>query len=149
MAISNDIYKLDIAYNIDSIANLHFKHKEYSLAESEYEKALRMYREIAIDNPQIYNKNIASILNMLAYCYYYLGKLELVLPTIEEAININPNGRYRHIENPLAELYDSKGELLMLMGKTDEAKEVYDKIIEMEPTYFDNNPTEFYKMMFE
>ena len=75
---------------------------------------------------------------MLAYCQYKLGKYDLVLPTIEEAISLDP----------ITEYYDSKGELLMLFGRKDEAMAVYYQILEMEPTYFDDNHTEFYKLLF-
>ena len=74
---------------------------------------------------------------MLAYCYFKLEKYDLVFSTIEEAILLNP----------ITEYHDSKGELLMLMGRKEEAKKVYEKILEIEPTYFENNHTEFYKLL--
>ena len=110
----------------------------YDLAEREYVEAISIHSNLAEDSPEIYNPDVAESMNMLAFCQYKLGKYDLVLPTIKEAISLDP----------IAEYYDSKGEFLMLFSKKEEAKAVYDKILELEPTYFDNNHTDFYKLLF-
>ena len=95
----------------------------------------------------LYRKNKEQYANIYGDCYNhqayeYLKKNDLntALEMIEKSIDANPN-------DPL--FYDSKGEFLMRMGKTDEALKTWEKIISLNPRFFDDYPegTDFYNML--
>ena len=133
-----DLFLPKVVDKLKDLSDLHWILGKYDVAEQEYTEVISIYGKLEEESPTIYNSKIASAMNMLAYCQYKLGKNGLVLPTIEKAISLDP----------IAEYYDSKGELLMLLGKKEEAKTVYEKILEIEPTYFDDKRSEFYKLLF-
>lgn len=70
-------------------------------------------------------------LNQLAYCYAQgIGTdvdLSMAHATIDKAIQIDPDD---------ANLYDSKGEFYMMVGDREKAQEMYEKVIEKNPSFY-------------
>ncbi|MDO4993538.1 MAG: tetratricopeptide repeat protein [Bacteroidales bacterium] len=95
-----------------------------------YTTALQWYSKAAA-------KNDASAYNGIAYCYVKQNNLPKAIEAIDKAIAIAPN-------NP--NYYDSKGEILMLQGKKQEALQMYKKIQSLSATFF-LRPTDFSKML--
>lgn len=79
----------------------------------------------AHDNTQ-YAYLFAETLNLLAYNYATLREYNKALKTINKAISIQPNN---------AEYYDSKGEILLMQGKEDEAFAMWKKVLEIDPEF--------------
>jgi len=65
-------------------------------------------------------------LNTQAYKYAHEGKFDDAISTIEKAIEQQPDN---------ANWYDSKGEILYLKGDKGGAKEMYDKVISIDPNF--------------
>lgn len=75
-----------------------------------------------------------------AYAYMHHLDYENALGMVNKAIELTP-------EN--ANCYDSKGEILYNSGDVSAAKEMWDKVIEINSNYLENNESELYKLLFE
>ena len=133
---SPEAYLPKVALNIGNLANLHRNQRKYEQAEQEYSEALGIYRKLAEKSPESYLPKVAWLTNSLSYLYSSQGKLDLALATIEEAIALTPlNPHY----------FDSKGEFLLKLGRTDEALSIYYQILEMDEDFFKNTESELEK----
>ena len=79
-------------------------------------------------------------LNQLAYCYADgIGtevSISMALATIDKAIQKDPDE---------ANLYDSKGEFYMMVGDREKAQEMYRKVMEKNPAFYEGySPTPLY-----
>ena len=83
-------------------------------------------------------KEEADTLNEKAYKYAYQGNFEAAIATIDKAINLCPND---------PNYYDSKGEILFNKGDEDGAKNMWDKIISLDPN-FGEKKTALYVLLF-
>lgn len=93
--------------------------------------------EIARDNLSIDSTNQTS-LNYLAWCmnskaYLFVKDSDFTaaISTIEEAIMLSPQD---------AAFYDTKGEILMIQGKDQEALLMWQKVLELNPKFLDEYP---------
>lgn len=109
----------DVAMTLHNLGLLHHFLNKYNEAEREYAEASEIYKDLSAENPKKYLPRVAKSLNELAYVYFDLGKTEESLKTIEDAISADA-------DNP--EYYDSKGELLLDLGKTDQALEMWNRV---------------------
>ncbi len=80
---------------------------------------------------------LAQCLNNKAYQYAKTTDYTNAMSSIEEAISLMPQ---------YANFYDSKGEILLMQGRDQEALEMWNKVIELNPKFLDNRPngTDFY-----
>lgn len=69
--------------------------------------------------------------NQLAYCYVKKNRFDDAFEAIDNAISIAPND---------ANYYDSKGELLLMQGRVDEALEMWNKVMEVDPNFLGSYP---------
>jgi len=86
--------------------------------------------------------NVCDALNLLAYCYAQGRGTSIdynkAITTIDKAINIAPQD---------ANYYDSKGEILLMMGQKRKAKQMWEKVKNIDPTYYTKQDTELNKKM--
>lgn len=100
------------------------------------EEALKWLTIVSKQNEN--NKYKAEALNEIAYYYVNQKQYDKALATIETAIETRPHE---------ANYYDSKGEILYLMGNKKEAKEMWNKVISLEPDFLKNHDSNLYKML--
>jgi tetratricopeptide (TPR) repeat protein len=124
--------ELDSAYPV--AGELLYVQKDYSKAEEMYRKAANL--SLRLDNKE----EAANRLNLLAYCLAYQEKYDEALQTIDRAIETQPD---------VANLYDSKGEILLMMGNKKEAKKMWEKVIAIDPDFAKNNETVLYQKLFK
>lgn len=72
-----------------------------------------------------------SILNMLAYSYAFSNDFPSAVRTIDRAIDMDPQN---------TNLYDSKGEILLMQGDRDGAMKTWEKIMELDPSFAEKHP---------
>ena len=96
---------------------------------------------------RVYAKNKSEYASVYSVCYnqltyFYLNRKDNnnALISIEKAINATPND---------PDLYDSKGEVLLNMGRVNEAVKMWHKVLELNPRFLDDFPegTELYKQL--
>lgn len=117
----------------------------YKLASIEYEYQQKQ-QEIQNKYSEI-NSMVAGDpekLNMLAYEYARTGtkKLEEAMTAIDNAIKLNPKE---------ANYYDSKGEILLMMGDEQNALRMWHKVMELDPNFLQkhNGSTPLYRQLKE
>lgn len=109
--------------------------KQELIAES-YVKIKELYKYLRdYTNYEKYNElaavSWADIYNDYAYTFLYGKDYEKAKTYIEKAIALVPTE---------ANYYDSKGEILLMQGKNEEALEMWKKVIELNPNFLDNYP---------
>ena len=85
------------------------------------------WKQIAVS----YGFDVTSVINMLAYSYAFVGDMISALQTIDRAIEIEPQD---------INLYDSKGEILLMQGDRDGAMKMWEKIMELDPSFAEKHP---------
>ena len=76
--------------------------------------------------------------NMMAYVYFGQGDYDEAIKTIDKAIALSPQD---------ANLYDSKGEFLLMEGDDANALKMWEKVMQIDPDYLtkNNGNSELYK----
>lgn len=122
-----DLWGKELYYTIGGLYNLQKNHK----------KAYQYYMKTADDNhPWVYNA--------LAYMYargeYVKQSFDNAMKYIDMAIQHAPNNEQ------LANYYDSKGEISLMMGEIDKAKEYWNKVLEVYPDFNVETSDLYYKL---
>jgi tetratricopeptide (TPR) repeat protein len=91
----------------------------------------------------LWYRDDTSILNNEAYSYAYDGDFDAALSTIDKAIE---KARVSY-----ANKYDSKGEILLMKGDTQQAVEMWNEIMKIAPNFIDSNygSTPFHEQLLE
>ena len=89
----------------------------------DYYSAIELYRECLEVNPQY-----AQVWRNLAYCSYLLGEYELSLSYIDEALRYSSN---------VSDVKDLKGMILLSLGRTAEAGEIFSDVLKQYPNDID------------
>lgn len=124
---NRDVYQPYLSQILNNLAKLFNKNHKYNKAEQMYIEALEIRKKISKDNPNVYQHDLASTLNGLAYNYAYQQKFSEALSSIDEAISLMP-------ENP--HYYDSKGEILLMMNDEENARKMYEKVLELDSEFY-------------
>jgi len=83
-------------------------------------------------------KKNADCLNQLAYLYANSGRYKQAISTINKAIKMAPTD---------ANYLDSKGEILLMMGRNAEAAAIWKRVIKMDPDFLRNHDSVLYKKL--
>ena len=75
--------------------------------------------------------HLAQCYNSKAYQYANVLDYANAISTIDEAIELMPKE---------SDLYDSKGEILLMQGKDQEALKMWKKVLELNPKFLDEYP---------
>lgn len=98
--------------------------------EENYKKAIELYSSLYNSYPNEFNYSLASCYNQQAYHYLNLLDYQNAMSIIDQAIAICHT----------SEFYDSKGEILLMQGRNDEALEMWKKVMELNPNFLDKYP---------
>lgn len=126
-----DKYREDLANTCWNIIRLYQALKK----DEEYDQMLARMLQLS---RQLYEKDktkyreLAEALNLKAYQYAGNAQYALAMATIEEAISLVPNE---------ANYYDSRGEILLMQGKEQEALQMWKKVLELNPDFLKKYPT--------
>lgn len=124
----------DVATGAKNRALLYEKLGRYSEAQSGFLEYVTIYKKLAETN-SIYNVEVATGLRILAHYYLRQEKLDLLIPTIDEAISYAPN-------NPM--LQENKGLFMLKLGNIDEALDLYDRVWELDHDFFVHYDSDLY-----
>lgn len=108
-------------------------------AIASWSKGLGICRLLYKDNPDAYLVQLVNICNKLCYAYATKQDYEKALETIDVAIESCDDE---------ANLYDTKGEILMMSGNAKEALLMWKKVIQLEPDFvLEHGESELYKQL--
>ncbi|MCL2291366.1 MAG: tetratricopeptide repeat protein [Bacteroidetes bacterium] len=134
LAANNPNYLPDVAFTLNDLANLQRDNKEFSVALQNFEEALRMRKELAVENPKVYLKYVASTLHNLGNLHNNLNDHPEAFRHYEESLKIreelakeDPKAHLSNIAatlNNLAVLHVDRNELEAGMKKHQEALEI-------------------------
>ena len=138
---NSDAYRANLAMTQGSLGNLYnFRLNDYSKAEEYILKALENYTRLFSQNPDDYRADLSSTYNILAYLYTKQNNFSKALETIDRAIGLMPED---------ANLYDSKGEILLMKGDEQEAVKMWQKVLEVDPDFLKTHNSDLYKLLKE
>ena len=124
-------YRADLAGTQNNLGLLYSDLHDYANSERYYKMALENYEKLFIDNPAPYRAYLAECLNSTAYMHANASDYTKAINTIDEAIAMKPEE---------ANSYDTKGEILLMQGKEQEALKMWQKVLELNPKFLDDYP---------
>jgi tetratricopeptide (TPR) repeat protein len=92
-----------VATTLNNLAVLHSNKNEIVIAEQEYQEALQIRRELAVENPRSFLPDVATTLNNLAVLHSDKNEMAIALAEYQEALQIR---RELAVENPRSFLPD-------------------------------------------
>ena len=102
-------------------------------------KSLDVCLKLYQDSPDNYLVQLVTICNRLAYAYAANKLYDQAIETIDIAIQAADDE---------ANLYDTKGEILLMAGKETEAVKMWNKVVELEPDFLSaHGESELYKQL--
>ena len=140
--IYGDEPRIVVAQCLNNIGFVYSDQNDFRKALEYFEPAYQIKKMLLGEQ----HKDVITIAQNMAFCYNYIAYVDIsnkdytgALANVEKAIKLHPE---------LPNYYDSKGEIYMLMNRQKEAKEMYTRVINIKPDFFDNNHTAFYKLLF-
>lgn len=122
-------------------AETYEKKKLFKDAEETYLKVIDAYNISSTSKRKgYYDREMAQAYNQLAYSQAYQEHYKEALLTIERAIELQPT-------NP--NYYNSKGEFLYMKGNKEGAKEMWEKVISLDPGFAKDNDSKLYQLLSE
>ena len=100
-----------MAMTLNNLATLHYAKNEMAIALVEYQEALQMRRELAVENPRSFLPDVAVTLNNLAILHHTENERLIAEQEYQEALQIR---RELAVENPRSFLPDVAVTLLSL-----------------------------------
>ena len=126
-----NLYTEDMAKIYNNLGNLYRETQNYKNSEKFYKLSLKKYEELFKNTPETYRVELAATLNNFSYLYAGAKKYSKAIEMINKAIALMPTE---------ANFYDSKGEILLMQGKDQEALDMWKKVLELDPNFLDNYP---------
>ena len=120
------------SYRTNLMNSYYFQGLSYYFS-NQYDDAARSFASMCKldENLGNYGFKTTSILNMLAYSYAFSNDFPSAVQAIDNAIDIEPQN---------TNLYDSKGEILLMQGDRDGAMKTWEKIMELDPSFAEKHP---------
>ena len=144
--LSDLISKIELKY-IDfyrkDIYSFYYYYGALYVRLNNFEKA-KHFLSIALEHSEIIykgtknHKRLCSVLELLVYCNIQTQTYKDALLYIDRAIEVAPD---------MANNYDTKGEILLLVGETEKAKQMWNKVIELEPKFIEFNKSTLYEQL--
>ncbi len=136
-----DVYRAELAMTQRALGSLYnFRLNNYVKAEEYILKALENHTQLFTQNPDAYREDLANSYNVLAYVYAHTQDYAKALETIDRAIELMPEE---------ANLYDSKGEILLMKGDEQETVKMWQKVLELDPDFLKTHNSDLYKLLKE
>lgn len=132
MAQSDSIrFRPHIAQSLCLIGYVYNAMNDYAGAVPYLENAVRYYSILYAQDPEPYKHLLASAESGVSYSHARMGDFAKANKIIEDAIAHMPSD---------ADLYDTKGETLLMQGKNKEALKMWKKVLELDPNFLDSYP---------
>jgi tetratricopeptide (TPR) repeat protein len=125
----------NVARILNNLAVLHKNKNEMAIAEQEYQEALQITRELAVENPRSFLPDVAQTLNNLANLHSDTNEMAIAEQEYQEALQIT---RELAVENPrsflpdvamtlnnLANLHSDTNEMAIAEQEYQEALQIY------------------------
>ena len=109
-----------------NLGRIYLSCRQLDLSEFYLLKEQESCRRLYDEDPKKYSRKMISVQNSLSYAYALKGEYSKALEEIDKAIGYNPNE---------PNLYDSKGELLMMKGDKESALKMWRKVQELNPGF--------------
>ncbi len=137
-----DAYRSDLASIQYNLGLLNYFLNEYAKAEEYYLEALVNFNLLYSQYPDAYREYLVSTLNDLGLLSAQVRNYSKAIEFIDRAITLTPKK---------ADLYDSKGEILLMKGDEQEAVKMWQKVLELDPDFLKKyeGGTELYKQLKE
>lgn len=126
-----DAYKAQLAMTQLNLGLLYRACKNYDDCEMYYKLALENYESLFAQNPQAYLIYLAITYNSVAYLYADRKQYKEAIDLADKAISLLPVA---------SDFYDSKGEILLMQGKNNDALEMWKKVLELNPNFLKEYP---------
>jgi tetratricopeptide (TPR) repeat protein len=136
----------NVAKTLNNLANLHSDTNEMAIAEKEYQEALQIYREVAVENPRSFLPDVARTLNNLAILHRNKNEMAISLSEYQEALQIyqelageNPRSFLQYVAttlNNLANFHSDKNERLIAEQEYQEALQIRRELAVENPRSF-------------
>jgi hypothetical protein len=136
----------NMATTLNNLANLHSDKNEMAIAEQEYQEALQIYQELAVENPRSFLQYVATTLNNLAVLHSNKNEIVIAEQEYQEALQIR---RELAVENPrsflpdvattlnnLAVLHSDKNEMAIAEQEYQEALQIRRELAVENPRSF-------------
>lgn len=127
------------------IGNIYFLgKKDYYEAEQSYKKAIQVLEPrfdnsyLFADSKKKYQQILVNNLNQLSYSLAFQEKYEDAIESVNRAIELQPEE---------ATLYDTKGEIFYRSGDIDNAKIMWEKIVNIDPAFANHN-SQLYQFLY-
>ena len=128
---------MNVSYWIGVISDEVQGNTEQAIAS--WSKGLGICKQLYKDNPDANLVQLVNICNKLCYAYAAKQDFQKALETIDIAIEACDDE---------ANLYDTKGEILIMSGNTEEALRMWKKVILLEPDFVsEHGDSELYKQL--
>lgn len=135
--LDNPQFTLAMAYQ--DWAMLYVDMEHYDDANRNYQLAISILNNLIGYERVGYHHTMAELLDRYAHCCAKQGMIEKALELIDEAISSDPQ---------YADLYDSKGQFLLMRGDRGGAVEMWNKVIKIEPAHRDYYYSDLYDKLF-
>lgn len=100
-----------------------------------FDIAIDVYNQIGFEG-----RELASVMEVKARCYFAQGYSDKALQQIDNAIAQDPDN---------ADWYDTKGYFLLQQERVGEAKQLWQKVLELEPNHLDYGYSDLYELLKE
>ena len=124
-------YRADLATTQNNLGALYRALHDYASSERYYKLALENKEKLFAANPAAYRADLASTQNNLGSLYANAADYTQAMSTIDKAIELMPRE---------AVFYYSKGEIMLMQGKEQEALKMWQKVLELNPKFLDGYP---------
>ena len=124
-------YRAYLASTQHNLGSLYSDLHDYASSERYYKLALENYEKLFAANPAAYRADLAMTQYNLGILYANAADYTQAMSTIDKAIELMPRE---------AAFYDSKGEILLMQGKEQEALKIWQKVLELNPKFLDGYP---------
>lgn len=126
-----DTHRFDLAQTQFNLGLLYKDFHDHTSSEKYLNLALENYELLSEQNPNAYSVYLAIAQNGLASLFADEKHLDEAIEAIDKAIAIIPI---------VADFYDTKGEILLMQGKNEEALEMWKKVLELNPNFLNAYP---------
>ena len=131
-----EAYALDLGMLRYNLGRFYSTFNRYGEAEKSYLDAMTIFKPLYEKSSNIYISYVTETYNALSYVYAYLEDYDKAIEVVGKAIELTPD---------YANYYDSKGDILVMKGDFDAAKEILEKIHSIDSEFIRKNNPEWAK----
>lgn len=126
-----DAYREEITESQFNLGFLCLMRKDYATCENYFKQAIANKEVLYSQNPNAHRTKLEAWNSQLAFVCAQNKHFTDATEAIDRAIKLNPTN---------ADLYDTKGEILLMQGKNEEALAVWKKVLELNKDFLKENP---------